>query len=76
MTKNKIGTTGTYATLFVTKMHTTRLKTGAKSETASSANDTVKGTMTIMVSSTINLTDTVPRKEDAMRAGSKLSSTT
>jgi hypothetical protein len=38
-------------------MHTIGLKTGAKNETASSKSDTMKETMTIMIPSTISLTE-------------------
>jgi hypothetical protein len=53
------GTTGTCVTLFATEMHETRLKTDAKSETVSSVNDTMKGTMITMALTSISPTDTI-----------------
>jgi hypothetical protein len=41
----------------------------AKSETASSTNDAMKGTITTMVLTMISLTDNVPQKEAAMKGG-------
>jgi hypothetical protein len=45
--EDKIKTTRTCVTLFTTEMHVTRLKLGTKSKTVLSANDAVRGTMTI-----------------------------
>jgi hypothetical protein len=66
-------TTWICATLSTTKMHMSGLKTDARSETTLSMNAAMKWVMTIMVPSTINLTDTIPRKEDTMMMGSNLS---
>jgi hypothetical protein len=70
--ENKIGTTRTWAMSSTIEMHPTWLKTGAKNEVASNESDAMKGTMIIMVPSTINLTGTIPWKEDLMKAGSKI----
>jgi hypothetical protein len=48
-------------------MHAIGLKTGAKSETASSTNDIIEGTMITMALTMTSPTDTVLRKEDTMR---------
>jgi hypothetical protein len=58
--ENGIRTTWTYVMLSTTEMHTTGLKTGAKSETASRKIGTMKGTMTTMVLTTISLSNTIP----------------
>jgi hypothetical protein len=50
-------------------MCSTELKTGAKNEIASNANDVKKGTMIIMVLTTITPTDTVPQREGVMKGG-------
>jgi hypothetical protein len=76
MTENEIRIIGTCAMLSATEIHSIGLKTDAKKETASNKGDTMKGTTTIMVPSMINLTDTVPQKEEAMKVGSKLSPVT
>jgi hypothetical protein len=58
--------TGTHVTLFTVEMNVIRLKTDAKSKTASNRNDTMRETIIIMVPSITSLTDNVPRKEDAI----------
>jgi hypothetical protein len=60
-------------TLFTTEMHTTRLKTGTKSETALSANDARKGTMITMALTTTSPTGRILQSKDAMKQGSRLS---
>jgi hypothetical protein len=69
--ENEIGTTGTCVTLSTTEMHATRSKTGAKSETALSANYAIKGTMITTIPVTTSPTDTIPQKEDTVRRGVK-----
>jgi hypothetical protein len=50
-------------------MHVTRSKTGAKSETVSSANDTMKGTMITMALTMTSPIGTNLWLEDAMKRG-------
>jgi hypothetical protein len=51
------------ATSPATEMHAIRLTTGVGSVSASSKNDMMRGTMTIIVPSTTNLTNSAPLKE-------------
>jgi hypothetical protein len=69
--EDETGMIEAYTTSSATEMHATGSKTSAKSETASNRNDTMKGTMIIMVPTMTNLTDNVPLKEDAMKEESK-----
>jgi hypothetical protein len=69
----EIGTTKICATLYATEMHTAGLKTSAKRETTSNANDMRKGTMTTTVPTLTNPTVTILPSEDAMKGGSSLS---
>jgi hypothetical protein len=57
------------------EMHTVGLTTGAKSMSTLSKNNKMRGTMTIMVPSMTNLTDSAPLKEGATQEESQLSST-
>jgi hypothetical protein len=63
--KDRIGMTEICATSSVEEMHTIGLTTGARSVSALSKNDMMRGTMTIMVPSMTNLTDSAPLKEGA-----------
>jgi hypothetical protein len=65
----EIGTKETYAMLFIIEMHATTLKTGAKSETALSANDMRKGSVITMALTTTSPTNSVPQPEDTMMGG-------
>jgi hypothetical protein len=67
--ENEIKTPGTWETLSAIEMHTTGLKTDAKSKTASSTNNAMEETMITMVLTMISLTDNEGR-------GAKLFSTT
>jgi hypothetical protein len=55
------------------EMHVTGLTNGARSMSALSKNDMMRGTMTIMVPSMTNLTDSAPLKEGTTQEESKLS---
>jgi hypothetical protein len=55
------------------EMDATGLTIGARSVSALSKNDEIRGTMTIMVPSTTNLTDSAPLKEGATQEESRLS---
>jgi hypothetical protein len=70
-----IGMTEIYATSSAVEMHTIGLTIGARSVSALSKNDVMRGTMTIMVPSTTNLTDSAPTKEGATQEESKPFST-
>jgi hypothetical protein len=52
-------------------MHADGSKTGAKSKSALSRSDVMRGTMIIMVPSMTNLTDNAPLKEGIMQGGLK-----
>jgi hypothetical protein len=67
--ENNTRTTGTCVTLSVAEMCSTELKIGAKNEITSNVNDVTKGTMIIMVLTTITPTDTVPQREGVMKGG-------
>jgi hypothetical protein len=72
MAENEIRTTGTCATSSAIEMLVTGSKIASRSETVLDVNNTMKGTMTTMVPSMIDLTDIIIQKEDATKAGSKL----
>jgi hypothetical protein len=57
-------------------MHTTGLKTGARSVSALNRSSVKKGTMTTTVTIMINLTDSILMKEDTTQEESKLFPTT
>jgi hypothetical protein len=63
--------TETCMTSSAVEMHADGSKTGAKSESALSRNDTMRGTMIYMVPSITNLTDNAPLKEGVMQEESK-----
>jgi hypothetical protein len=63
MAEGMIGMTVTCVTSSMIEMHAFGSKTGAKSESACSGNDTMKGTMLIMVPTMTNLTNNAPLKE-------------
>jgi hypothetical protein len=56
-----------------TETHTVELRTSVKNETASSANDAWKGTVTIIALITMIPTDNVPWSEDTMKGESEIS---
>jgi hypothetical protein len=60
-------------TSFAAEIHATGLTTGARSVSALSKNDVMRGTMTIMVPSMTNLTDRASLKEGTTQEESKLS---
>jgi hypothetical protein len=63
MTKGGIRMTKICVTSSAVEMHVTGLTTGTRSVSALSKNDEMRGTMTIMVPSMTNLTDSAPLKE-------------
>jgi hypothetical protein len=65
MTEGMIGMTETCAISSAVEMHMAGLTTGARSTSASSKTDVMRGTMIIVVLSMTNLTDSVPLKEGA-----------
>jgi hypothetical protein len=72
MTKDEIRMTEICATSSAIEMHTTGLKTGARSVSALNRSSVKKGTMTTTVTIMINLTDSILMKEDTTQEESKL----
>jgi hypothetical protein len=69
--EGRIRVTQTGAMSLVVEVNTTGLTTGSRSMSMLSKNDVMRGTLTIMVPSTTNLTDTAPLKEGATQVESK-----
>jgi hypothetical protein len=69
--KGGTGMIGTCAMSSTAEMHVTGLTTDARSMSALSKNDVMRGTMTIMVPSMKNLTNNAPLKEGATQEESK-----
>jgi hypothetical protein len=65
-----------FSTSSMVEMHTTRLKTDARSTSALKRRSVKKGTMTTTVPIMINLTNSILPKEGAMQEESELFSTT
>jgi hypothetical protein len=64
-------TTVTYTTSSAPEMHTAKLKAGAENGSVRSKNNMMKGTMTIMVLPTINLTKSGHQKQDTSQEASR-----
>jgi hypothetical protein len=72
----EIGTTKICVKLYATEMHVAELKTSAKRKTASSVDDTRRGTLITMVPTMTNPTVTILWPKDTMKGASRLSHTT
>jgi hypothetical protein len=70
-----IGMTKICTTSSVAEMHVIGFTTGTRSVSTLSKNDVMRGTMSIMVPSTTNVTNSAPLKEGATQEESKLSPT-